>query len=171
MPGDEKTTRGWIWGGDCIGALGTGENESSPLPFPPACSHSRFRCALPSCMLTTKMKVVLVFAALLIVQATAHVCLLFPHQRGSAQHLDTPGEPANWRLHAQYLHYASTCPSESRRFKWLCSPQQRMRRASSREASSCLVVRSDFSLCVVSTCSVFRWPWKILTKIVWLKQL
>lgn len=38
-----------------------------------------------------KMKVLLVIAALMVAQTTAHLCLLFPHQRGTAQGLDMAG--------------------------------------------------------------------------------
>ena len=37
------------------------------------------------------MKLLLVVASLLVAHAAAHVCLLFPHQRGSMQELNAMG--------------------------------------------------------------------------------
>ena len=40
----------------------------------------------------TKMKVAFVLAAFLVAHATAHLCLIYPHQCGSAQGLDKAGK-------------------------------------------------------------------------------
>ena len=65
-----------------------------PLPLFRATFNAlrTLQCALPRFLRRSrKMKVLLVIVALMVAQTTAHLCLLFPHQRGTAQGLNMAG--------------------------------------------------------------------------------